>query len=78
MKKRLNRAIRQLLDEGLLVDDHGPPDKVAVFLRGDATVGRTTTVPTEVLTHAEMFKLMDNDQLTWQGIKELRRELGGE
>ena len=74
MKKRLNRAIQQLLDEGLLVDDHGP-NKVAVFLRGDATVGRTTTVHTEVLTHAEMFELMDNDQLTWQGIKELHREL---
>ena len=30
-----------------------------------------------VLTHAELLDLMDKDRLTWQGIKELHRELGG-
>ena len=29
-----------------------------------------------ILSHAQLLELMDNDQLTWQGIKELHRELG--
>ena len=28
-----------------------------------------------ILRHAELLELMDNDQLTWQGIKDLQRDL---
>ena len=28
-----------------------------------------------ILTHAQLLELMDNDQLTWQGIKDLHRDL---
>ena len=30
-----------------------------------------------ILTNVQLLELMDNDQLTWQGIKELHRESDG-
>ena len=77
MNERLNRAIRQLKAEGLLVEDH-EPNKVAVFLRDDVPLKSAPSVHAALLTHAQLLELMDKDQLTWQGIKELQRESDGE
>ena len=63
LKDRLKRAFTKLSDEGVAVRGL-EPDRVIVG-------------PGEkyVLTIAQLLELMDNDQLTWQGIKELHREL---
>ena len=56
MSERLNRAITQLQEEGLVVsviDDSG------------------INVGGFVLTNIQVLELLDNDQLTWQGIKDL-------
>ena len=63
MNERLNRAITQLRDEGVTVTTRD----VLTVLVGS---GEGEEV---ILTHAQLLELMDNDQLTWQGIKDLHR-----
>ena len=62
MNERLNRAITQLQEEGLEVN-------VLDGSRIDASGF--------ILTKIQMLELLDNDQLTCQGIKDLQRELSG-
>ncbi len=62
MNERLNRAITQLQEEGLEV-------KVLDDSRIDASGF--------ILTKIQMLELLDNDQLTSQGIQDLQRELSG-
>ena len=64
MNERLNRAITQLRDEGVTVTTG---NVLAVVVGSGEKF---------ILRHAELLELMDNDQLTWQGIKDLHRELG--
>ncbi len=63
LKNRLKRAFAELREEGVAVRGLDPH--------------RVIVGPGEkyVLTIAQLLELMDNDQLTWQGIKELHREL---
>ena len=68
MNERLNRAIAQLRDQGLIVTT--PSANELCIRAGD---GRKEYI----LKQAELLELMDDDQLTWQGIKELTRELEG-
>ena len=63
LKDRLKRAFTKLRDEGVAVRGL-EPDRVIVGA-GEKYA----------LTSAQLLELMDNDQLTWQGIKELHREL---
>ena len=63
--ERLNRAITLLQDEG-----------VAVKTR-DASTLVVGAGEEYILAVVQLLELMDNDQLTWQGIKDLHRELGG-
>ena len=62
---QINRAIARLREEGITVE---PFETGKVILGDDLQY---------VLTYAELVDLMDRDQLTWHGIKELHRELGG-
>ena len=61
MTGRLNRAIAQLRDEGVTVTTR---DVLIVVVGAGEEY---------ILTHAQLLELMDNDQLTWQGIKDLHR-----
>ncbi len=65
MNERLIRAIAKLRDQGVTVTTRGV-SVVVVDSREEY-----------VLTHVQLLELMDNDQLTWQGIRELNRESGG-
>ena len=60
---RINRAIAKLRDEGI---------KVEPFETGKVILGEELKY---VLTHAELLDLMDKDQVTWHGVKELHRRL---
>ncbi len=62
MNERLNRAIAQLQEEGLEVN-----------VLDDSRIDASGFI----LTKIQMLELLDNDQLTWQGIKDLQRELSG-
>ena len=62
MNERLNRAITQLQEEGLEVN-----------VLDDSRIDASGFI----LTKIQMLELLDNDQLTWQGIKDLQRELSG-
>ncbi len=64
MNERLNRAIAKLRHQGVTVTTRG----VSVVVVGSREE--------YVLTHVQLLELMDNDQLTWQGIKDLHREVG--
>ena len=66
MNERLNRAIAHLRDQGLIATTVSAGE---LYVSGGGQE--------YVLTHAQLLELMDNDQLTWQGIKELDREVGG-
>ena len=66
MNERLNRAIEQLREQGLIAKT--PSENRLLISSGDG--GQEY-----ILTHAQLLELMDDDQLTWQGIKELHREL---
>ena len=68
MIERLNRAIEQLRDQGLIVKT--PSEDKLYISAGDG--GQEC-----ILTIAQLLELMDNDQLTWPGIKDLHRSLGG-
>lgn len=68
MIERLNRAIEQLRDQGLIVQTPSK-DKLRISA-GDG--GQEY-----ILTIAQLLELMDNDQLTFPGIKDLHRSLGG-
>ena len=65
MNERLNRAIKQLRDEGVTVTTTG--NVLAVLVGSEEEE--------YILRHAELLELMDNDQLTWQGIKDQQRDL---
>ena len=60
MNERLNRAVAKLREEGL-----------AVSFVDDSQIN----VGGYLLTYAELLELMDNDKLTWQSIKDLRRKV---
>ncbi len=62
MNERLNRAITQLQEEGLEVN-----------VLDDSRIDASGFI----LTKIQMLELLENDQLTWQGIKDLQRELSG-
>ena len=64
LKDRLKRAFTKLRDEGVTVRGLDP-DRVLVG-SGEAYI----------LTTGQVLEPMDNDQLTWQGIKDLHREVG--
>ncbi len=64
---RLDRAISGLRDQGLIATT-ASADKLNVSA-GDG--GQEY-----ILTNVQLLELMDNDQLTWQGIKDLHREIG--
>ncbi len=66
---RLDRSIAGLRYQGLILTT-ASADKLYVSA-GDG--GQEY-----ILTNLQLLELMDNDQLTWQGIKDLHRELGGE
>ncbi len=63
---RLDRAISGLRDQGLILTT-ASTDKLYVSAGGQEYI----------LTNVQLLELMDNDQLTWQGIKDLHRESGG-
>ena len=65
MNERLNRAIAQLRDQGLIT---------TTASAGELYISAGDGGQEYVLTHAQLLELMDNDHLTWQGIKELDRE----
>ncbi len=67
MNERLKRAIAHLRDQRLLV---------ATRLNNDVCVSASDDGQEYILTHGQLLELMDNDQLTWLGIKELQRALG--
>ena len=64
---RLDRAIFGLRDQGLILTT-ASADKLYVSA-GDG--GQEY-----ILTNLQLLELMDSDQLTWQGIKDLHREIG--
>ena len=66
---RLDRAISGLRDQGLILTT-ASADKLYVSA-GDG--GQEY-----ILINVQLLELMDNDQLTWQGIKDLHRESGGD
>ena len=66
---RLDRAIFGLRDQGLIVTT-AAADKLYVST-GDG--GQEC-----ILANVQLLELMDNDHLTWQGIKDLHRESGGD
>ena len=63
LKDRLKLTFTKLRDEGVTVKGLDP-DRVIVGSREEY-----------ILTIGQLLELMDNDRLTWQGIKELHREL---
>ena len=65
---RLDRAISGLRDQGLIIVTTASADKLYVSA-GDG--GQEY-----ILTNVQLLELMDNDELTWQGIKDLHREVG--
>ncbi len=60
---RIKRAIAKLRDQGI---------QTQPFETGKVILGDNLQY---VLTHAELLHLMDNDELTLQGVKKLHREL---
>ncbi len=65
---RLDRAISGLRDQGLIVTTASANKLYVSAGYGGQEYN---------LTNVQLLELMDNDQLTWQGIKVLHRESGG-
>ena len=68
MNEQLNRAVTALREEGMVAN---PVDGPTVY------VSAGDTGQQYILTNIQLLELLDNDQLTWRGIKGLHRELGG-